>query len=114
MCTNPKGVGNCHYLERRSPTASRIRMCISAAVRVKRVQVLGTLSARAGCRRRPTPVFSRTNACLFLLQVEADGIDAIALAGLCRPVVENVSEVRAATDAGDLGSTHPMRRVVML
>ena len=50
---------------------------------------------------------------LFLLQIQTDRIDAVALTCRCRAVFEDVSEVRAATRAGDLGAMHTMRSVTM-
>ena len=50
---------------------------------------------------------------LFLLQIQADGIDAIPFAGLGWPVVKHVPEVRAAAGTGNLGAHHTVRVVGM-
>src|SRR4029077_17264866 len=45
------------------------------------------------------------------IQAKADRVDAVALAGGCRAVLEDVSEVRPAAPAGHLGAHHAVAAI---
>src|SRR5918994_6914052 len=45
------------------------------------------------------------------LEVERAGVDAVAEAGRCRPVLEHVPEMTPARRAHHLGANHPVARV---
>ena len=64
----------------------------------------------AAAQRKPVRGLGRER--LFLLfHVQRDRVDAVALTGRVRAVVEHVAEVAAAAGAHDLGAHHAVRRV---